>query len=102
MLKELNGYSINPDHKTQPIEFEKDDPTNFHIEFMGGVSNLRVYMNLYRLEIIKLKKLITLKLNLLLVKSSQLLLPLLLWLLVQLVLKLSNICLIRRRKCIKM
>lgn len=23
------------------IEFEKDDPTNYHIEFMGGVSNLR-------------------------------------------------------------
>lgn len=23
------------------VEFEKDDPTNFHIEFMGGVSNLR-------------------------------------------------------------
>lgn len=24
-----------------PVEFEKDDPTNWHIEFMGGVSNLR-------------------------------------------------------------
>lgn len=23
------------------VEFEKDDPTNWHIEFMGGVSNLR-------------------------------------------------------------
>lgn len=23
------------------IAFEKDDPTNWHIEFMGGVSNLR-------------------------------------------------------------
>ena len=24
-----------------PVEFEKDDPSNWHIEFMGGVSNLR-------------------------------------------------------------
>ena len=37
----MTSYNINPDQKTAPIEFEKDDPTNFHIEFMGGVSNLR-------------------------------------------------------------
>lgn len=24
-----------------PVQFQKDDSTNFHIEFMGGVSNLR-------------------------------------------------------------
>lgn len=41
MLKNLNSYNINPAQKPVPIEFEKDDPTNFHIEFMGGVSNLR-------------------------------------------------------------
>ena len=41
LLVELNGYNLNPDQKTAPVEFEKDDPTNFHIEFMGGVSNLR-------------------------------------------------------------
>lgn len=23
------------------VDFEKDDPKNFHIEFMGGISNLR-------------------------------------------------------------
>lgn len=23
------------------IEFEKDDPSNYHIEFLGGVANLR-------------------------------------------------------------
>lgn len=27
--------------KPNVVEFEKDDPTNFHIEFMAGVSNLR-------------------------------------------------------------
>lgn len=42
LLKLLNGYSINPDLKSGAVEFEKDDPTNFHIEFMAGVSNLRV------------------------------------------------------------
>ena len=26
---------------SQQIEFEKDDPTNWHIEFMAGLSNLR-------------------------------------------------------------
>ena len=41
MLKLLTSYNINQDQKTSPVEFEKDDPTNFHIEFMGGVSNLR-------------------------------------------------------------
>ena len=41
LLKLLNGYSINPDLKSGAVEFEKDDPTNFHIEFMAGVSNLR-------------------------------------------------------------
>ena len=42
LLNNLTKYSINPDYKPTIIEFEKDDPTNFHIEFMGGVSNLRV------------------------------------------------------------
>ena len=32
---------ISPDRKPAIVEFEKDDPTNYHIEFMGGVSNLR-------------------------------------------------------------
>lgn len=28
-------------NKWNLTEFEKDDPTNFHIEFVAGVSNLR-------------------------------------------------------------
>lgn len=32
---------MNKGRAPTPIEFEKDDPTNWHIEFMGGVSNLR-------------------------------------------------------------
>lgn len=31
----------NPENQPTIVEFEKDDPTNWHIEFMGGVSNLR-------------------------------------------------------------
>ena len=31
----------DPSRAPQPMEFEKDDPNNWHIEFMGGVSNLR-------------------------------------------------------------
>ena len=42
LLAELNKYNIDPKNAPTTIEFEKDDPTNFHIEFMGGVSNLRV------------------------------------------------------------
>lgn len=41
LLKDLQGYNIDASKKGETIEFEKDDPTNFHIEFMGGVSNLR-------------------------------------------------------------
>lgn len=41
LMKELLSYQIDSKHKTQIVEFEKDDPTNFHIEFMSGVSNLR-------------------------------------------------------------
>lgn len=28
-------------HAPTVVQFEKDDPTNWHIEFMSGVSNLR-------------------------------------------------------------
>lgn len=35
------GVETNPELAPTLVEFEKDDPTNFHIEFMGGVSNLR-------------------------------------------------------------
>lgn len=41
LYNELLGYKIDHSKKPQVVEFEKDDPTNFHIEFMGGVSNLR-------------------------------------------------------------
>ena len=59
LLKLLNGYSINPDLKSGAVEFEKDDPTNFHIEFMAGVSNLRVQRVIFRLVTIKSKRLTT-------------------------------------------
>ena len=38
----MRHLNINKIKAPTPIEFEKDDPTNWHIEFMGGVSNLRV------------------------------------------------------------
>jgi ubiquitin-activating enzyme E1 len=41
LVEELSNFPLNPDHAPSVVEFEKDDPTNFHIEFMGGVSNLR-------------------------------------------------------------
>jgi ubiquitin-activating enzyme E1 len=41
LVEELTNLPLNPDHAPSVVEFEKDDPTNFHIEFMGGVSNLR-------------------------------------------------------------
>ena len=96
------SYTINQDQKTSPIEFEKDDPTNFHIEFMGGVSNLRVILFLFRPETIKSRKLITSRSNWLLARLSQ---PLLLpqpWWLVLLVLRSSNIWWARKLKHTKM
>ena len=42
LLAELQTYPLPPEANPSACEFEKDDPTNFHIEFMGGVSNLRV------------------------------------------------------------
>ena len=59
VIKELEGYNINQSKKGQTIEFEKDDPTNFHIEFMGGVSNLRVNIVLFRPVTTKSKRQIT-------------------------------------------
>lgn len=44
-LKRIYDELINaptaPEKAPTVVEFEKDDPTNWHIEFMGGVSNLR-------------------------------------------------------------
>ena len=37
----MRSLNVNSTHANTPIEFEKDDPTNWHIEFMAGVSNLR-------------------------------------------------------------
>lgn len=37
-IKELRSLKLQP---VNCIEFEKDDPTNFHIECMGSISNLR-------------------------------------------------------------
>lgn len=38
---ELLNITVDETHSPNPVEFEKDDPTNWHIEFMSGVSNLR-------------------------------------------------------------
>ena len=42
LLEELKSLSLESSKSPQCVEFEKDDPSNFHIEFMAGVSNLRV------------------------------------------------------------
>lgn len=42
LSQELSSLNVNSSKAPTPIEFEKDDPTNWHIEFMAGVSNLRV------------------------------------------------------------
>jgi ubiquitin-activating enzyme E1 len=62
--QELRQLNINKAKAPTPIEFEKDDPTNWHIEFMSGVSNLRViFLLMFRQETTRLKKLTTLRLN---------------------------------------
>jgi ubiquitin-activating enzyme E1 len=56
LLEELKALSIDASKAPQCVEFEKDDPSNFHIEFMAGVSNLRVLLILRRPETIKSRK----------------------------------------------
>jgi ubiquitin-activating enzyme E1 len=41
MLKDLSSKDISPGYKLHPAEFEKDDETNFHIDFITAASNLR-------------------------------------------------------------
>ena len=41
LSKELSQLQGSPGSKVHPIEFEKDDDTNGHIDFMTSVSNLR-------------------------------------------------------------
>eukprot|EP01080_Neovahlkampfia_damariscottae_P011921 gene11921-5326_t len=41
MLSDLSKKDISPGYELQPSEFEKDDDTNFHIEFITAASNLR-------------------------------------------------------------
>lgn len=38
---ELLKLNIKPKSKLKENEFEKDDPTNWHIEFVSAVANLR-------------------------------------------------------------
>lgn len=35
------NFKITQRQKITPIEFEKDDPTNWHIEVVSGIANLR-------------------------------------------------------------
>ena len=41
LLKELEAYQLQGSAQLKAIEFEKDDPTNWHIDFVGAVANLR-------------------------------------------------------------
>eukprot|EP00026_Physarum_polycephalum_P001604 Phypoly_transcript_01606.p1 GENE.Phypoly_transcript_01606~~Phypoly_transcript_01606.p1 ORF type:complete len:579 (+),score=160.13 Phypoly_transcript_01606:1504-3240(+) len=41
ILTELPSPSSNPGYKMNPISFEKDDDTNFHMDFITAASNLR-------------------------------------------------------------
>lgn len=41
LAQELRSIDTSKCSAPEPVIFEKDDPTNWHIEFMGGVSNLR-------------------------------------------------------------
>ncbi|KAL4461677.1 hypothetical protein ABPG72_016686 [Tetrahymena utriculariae] len=45
LTKELLNFNLNQhgqnNPKLNPIEFEKDDPTNWHIDFISSVANLR-------------------------------------------------------------
>lgn len=37
----MSTLSINKKYQINLVEFEKDDPTNFHIDFVSAVANLR-------------------------------------------------------------
>jgi ubiquitin-activating enzyme E1 len=41
IVGELPSPSSNPGYKMNPISFEKDDDTNFHMDFITAASNLR-------------------------------------------------------------
>jgi ubiquitin-activating enzyme E1 len=41
IVKQLPSSDSLPGFKLQPVEFEKDDDTNFHIDFITAASNLR-------------------------------------------------------------
>ena len=44
LIGKLQDQKITVDEENFPlraVEFEKDDPTNWHIEFVGSVANLR-------------------------------------------------------------
>jgi hypothetical protein len=47
LLKELSNYFSQlkgPSFKLKPIDFEKDDDSNFHIDFISNTANLRARM----------------------------------------------------------
>ena len=41
ITQRLAAMTLANTNKWNLIEFEKDDPTNYHIEFVGSVANLR-------------------------------------------------------------
>jgi len=40
-IKYLEGIELNPSYKINIVEFEKDDDTNHHIDFISACANLR-------------------------------------------------------------
>lgn len=58
LLKELHNFFSNNKQvfKLKPIEFEKDDDTNFHIDFISATANLRARMySIPEVERLKIK-----------------------------------------------
>jgi len=43
LINELKNYDISGIKKLEPADFEKDDDTNFHIDFITACSNMRAW-----------------------------------------------------------
>jgi len=42
-MDELKSFDTTSIHKLEPADFEKDDDTNFHIDFITACSNMRAW-----------------------------------------------------------
>jgi len=43
LMDELKSFDTTSIHKLEPADFEKDDDTNFHIDFITACSNMRAW-----------------------------------------------------------